>query len=57
MIWAQQLLSPSETVIIFAIEPVAAALFAIQYGGEIIGFLGWIGGALVCIGVIYGELE
>ena len=54
MIWAQNILTPSETAIIFSIEPVAAALFATTFGGEIIGLIGWIGGGLVCFAVAYG---
>ena len=57
MIWAQTMLNPSETAIIFAMEPVAAALFAIVFAGEILGFWGWIGGGLVCLAVFYGESE
>ena len=55
MIWAQKILNPSETAIIFAGEPVAAALFATAFGGEILGLWGWIGGGLVCLAVMYGE--
>ena len=55
MIWAQKILTPSETAIIFSAEPVAAALFATAFAGEIIGIWGWVGGAIVCIAVVYGE--
>ena len=55
MIWAQKILNPSETAIIFAIEPVAAAFFAMVFAGEILGLSGWIGGGLVCLAVVYGE--
>ena len=55
MIWAQKILNPSETAIIFAMEPVAAAFFAMVFAGEILGLLGWIGGGLVCLAVVYGE--
>jgi len=55
MIWAQKILNPSETAIIFSIEPVAAAIFATTLGGEVLGLWGWIGGFLVCIAVAYGE--
>ena len=55
MIWAQKILNPSETAIIFSGEPVVAALFATAFGGEILGLWGWIGGGLVCLAVIYGE--
>ena len=55
MIWAQKILNPSETAIIFSVEPLAAALFATVFGGEILGLWGWIGGGLVCLAVMYGE--
>jgi len=55
MIWAQKILNPSETAIIFSGEPVAAAIFATTIDGEILGLLGWIGGGLVVLAVAYGE--
>ena len=55
MIWAQKILNPSETAIIFALEPVSAALFAMVFAGEILGLWGWIGGSLICLAVVYGE--
>ena len=57
MIWAQKILNPSETAIIFATEPVAASLFAMVFAGEVLGLLGWIGGCLVCLAVVYGKTE
>ena len=55
MIWAQNILNPSETAIIFSIEPVVAAIFAMLYGNELLNLWGWIGGGIVCIAVAYGE--
>ena len=55
MIWAQKILSPSETAIIFSVEPLVAALFAMAFGGEVLGLWGWIGGGFVCLAVAYGE--
>ena len=55
MIWAQQILNPNETAIIFALEPVFAALFAIVFAGELLGFWGYIGGGLIVLAVAYGE--
>ena len=55
MIWAQKTLNPSETAIIFATEPVAAAFFATVFAGEVLGLWGLIGGSLVCLAVVYGE--
>ena len=55
MVWAQKILNPSEIALIFAMEPVAAALFAMVFAGEILGLLGWIGGGFVCLAVVYGK--
>ena len=55
MIWAQKILSASETAIILAMEPVFAALFAMLFIGEFLPLLGWVGGGLIVAGVIYGE--
>ena len=55
MIRAQRILNPSETAIIFAMEPVFAALFAFIFAGEILGFWGYFGGSLIVLAVIYGE--
>ena len=55
MIWAQQILNPGETAIIFSLEPVFASFFAIIFAGEVLGVWGYIGGALVVLAVAYGE--
>ena len=55
MIWAQKIINPSETAVIFAMEPVAATLFASTFAGEILGFWGWIGAGFVCLAVVYGK--
>ena len=55
MIWAQKILNPSETAIIFSMEPVVATIFATIFAGEILGFWGWIGGGFVCLAVVYGK--
>ena len=57
MIWAQKILTPSETALIFATEPVAATLFATIISCEILGFWGWIGGGLICLAAVYGQAE
>ena len=57
MIWAQKLLSPTETAIIFSAEPVAAAIFAMLFAGEILSFWGWVGGGLICFAIIYSEKQ
>ncbi|MBC8255744.1 MAG: DMT family transporter [Candidatus Marinimicrobia bacterium] len=55
MIRAQQILTPSETAIIFAMEPVFAALFATIFAGEVLGLWGYMGGGLVVLAIAYGE--
>ena len=55
MIWAQQILNPSQIAIIFALEPVFAAFFAIVFAGEVLGFLGYMGGGLIVLAVAYGS--
>ena len=55
MVWAQKILSPSRTAIIFSMEPVFAALFAMLVIGDFLPLLGWLGGGLIIAGVIYGE--
>ncbi len=57
MIWAQQILNPSETAIIFALEPVFASLFALVFAAEFLGLWGYLGGGLVVLAVAYGESE
>ena len=52
MLWAQKLLSPTKTAIIFALEPVFAALYAWYAANEILPFLSCIGGLLIIYGVI-----
>jgi drug/metabolite transporter (DMT)-like permease len=55
MIWAQQILNPSETAIIFAMEPVFAAIFAMVFAAEFLGMWGYLGGGLIVLAVGYGE--
>ena len=57
MIWAQRILNPSETALIFAVEPLSAAMFATVFGGEFLGIWGWIGGGLVCLAVANGQTK
>lgn len=55
MVWAQQILSPSQTALIFSLEPVFAAFFSWILIGELLGFWGWVGGVLVVIAVVWSE--
>ena len=56
MVWAQKKLSPSETAIIFSMEPVFAAIFSIILGVEIFSLMQWIGGVVVVLAVVYYSL-
>jgi len=55
MIWAQKFLNPTQTAIIFALEPVFAAFFSVVFAGEVLGFMGYMGGGLIVLAVAYGE--
>ena len=57
MIWAQKILSASETAIIIAMEPVFAALFSVYFGYEVLGVLSYMGGTLVVLSIIFCELS
>ena len=57
MIWAQKILSASETAIMIAMEPVFAALFSVYFGYEILGMLSYIGGSIVIFSIIFCELS
>ncbi len=49
--WAQQYQSSSKTAIIFALEPVFAALFGYLFGGELLSLLGLLGAGLILIAI------
>jgi len=57
MIWAQKILSASETAIMLAMEPVFAALFSVYFGYEVLGFISYVGGSLVILAIIFCELS
>ena len=57
MIWAQKILSASETAIIIAMEPVFAALFSVYFGYETLGLISYLGGAIVVFAIIFCELS
>ena len=56
MVWAQKIISPSRTAIIFSTEPLFAAIFAMAIIGEYLSPIEWLGGFLIIIGVLYSEL-
>lgn len=55
--WAQGHMSATHAAIIFALEPVWAALFAAWFLKERMGVSGWWGGALVLAGIVVSELR
>ena len=56
MVWAQKIISPSKTAIIFSTEPLFAAIFAMIVIGEVMSITEWFGGLLIVCGVLYSEL-
>ncbi len=52
----QRYTTTARTALIFAMEPVFAALFAWLAGGEELSVSGWIGGGLIVLGMIISEL-
>jgi len=54
--WAQARLSATRAAVIFALEPVWAAIFAAAILGERLGARGYGGGALVIAGIVVSEI-
>ncbi len=54
--WGQRHTTPTHTALIFALEPVFAALFAVAFAGEVLAIRQWIGGALILLGMIVAEV-
>ncbi len=50
--WAQRSVSANRAAVIFALEPVFAALFAVAFGGESLGTRQLAGGALIVLGML-----
>jgi len=56
MNWAQRHTTAVRAALIFALEPVTAALFSWAASGEQLGAAGWLGGAVIVLGVAAGEV-
>jgi drug/metabolite transporter (DMT)-like permease len=56
MNWAQRHTTAVRAALIYALEPVSAALFSWLVIDEQLGLAGWLGGGLVVVGVLAGEL-
>jgi drug/metabolite transporter (DMT)-like permease len=54
---AQKYTTPTHTGLIFSLEPVFAALLALIFVGEILSTKGYIGAALVLIGVLAAKVD
>lgn len=54
--WGQRHTTPTHTALIFALEPVFAALFAAWFAAERLMLREWIGGTLIVLGMIVAEL-
>ena len=53
---AQRFTTPGHTALIFAAEPVFAALFGVLVAGETLPARGWLGSAAILAGVVLGAL-
>lgn len=56
MNWAQRHTTAVRAALIYALEPVTAALFSWYVIDERLGAAGWLGGALIALGVVAGEV-
>ena len=54
---AQRHTTATHTALIFALEPVWAAVFAVTVGGEVLAAREWIGGGLILLGMIVAEVR
>lgn len=56
MNWAQRHTSAVRAGLIYALEPISASLFSWAVGGEVLGRAQLLGGGLIILGVIVGEV-
>lgn len=54
--WGQRHTTAVRAALIYTLEPVVAALFSHFYGGEPLGTADWLGGGLIVLGVVAGEV-
>ena len=55
MVWAQRIVSASQTAIFFSLEPLFAALFSWILAGKILDLYGWIGGVIIIGAIIISD--
>ena len=53
--WAQRRTSATRTALVFAMEPVFAALFGITLASDRLGAVGWTGCAAIMVGIVLAE--
>ena len=53
--WAQRRTSATRTALVFAMEPVFAALFGYTLAGDRLGPIGWVGCAVIMAGIVLAE--
>ncbi len=51
----QKMTTPTRAALIYTMEPVFGALFAVVYAGERLSIIAWMGGALIVLGMIVAE--
>ena len=56
MIWVQQIVSGTRAALIYALEPMWAALFGFVLAGDKLSLLAWIGCGLILTGMIAGSV-
>ena len=52
MLWAQTILSATETGILLSLEPLFATLYSVFFAHKLLGLNGWIGGFIIIIAVM-----
>jgi drug/metabolite transporter (DMT)-like permease len=52
----QKRTTPTRAALIYTLEPVFAAVFSIWLAGDRLSSIGWVGGALIVVGMIVAEL-
>ena len=53
--WAQRQASATQTALAFSLEPVWAALFGFTLAGDRLGTIGWLGCAVIMVGIVLAE--
>jgi drug/metabolite transporter (DMT)-like permease len=54
MLWAIRKTSASRVALLQGTEPIWAVVIAVVIGGELMGFFGWIGGAVIVAACYWG---